>query len=362
MIFEQKIKELRRSKDLTQERLAELLSVSPQAVSRWETGTAMPDISLLIPLANIFDITIDELLGRESEKAVAMEAYKKQIRKLLNEGNIPEVISLCRSINQKYPNDFTILHNLAHALVLNLFNGSGATIDESNAKEAIGISERIMKDCTDDHIRSLTLQLLVILYSNPTACPSVADEEKAVRLANSATSFWTSKEFLLEKAYFTEESKEKQLNIKHNNILSLLERITNNIYWEIYDDPKDKLYACESALALWETVISDGNYLFYHSRIQTIYKIIAECYAEMSNEEGTIGALTKAMYHAKQSDRLPYGVLKFTSPLVKYATIDTTVSIKNFSKTNADLLRSQIKHNPVFDFIRDDPRFFEIIK
>ena len=46
MSFGQTIKKLRRNADMTQEQLAELLSISPQAVSRWETDVAMPDISL----------------------------------------------------------------------------------------------------------------------------------------------------------------------------------------------------------------------------------------------------------------------------------------------------------------------------
>ena len=50
MTFGQRIRALRRDAGLTQENLAELLSISPQAVSRWETDAAMPDISLLPPL------------------------------------------------------------------------------------------------------------------------------------------------------------------------------------------------------------------------------------------------------------------------------------------------------------------------
>ena len=54
MSFAETIKTLRRDSGLTQERLAEILSISPQAVSRWETGVAMPDISLIPPIANLF--------------------------------------------------------------------------------------------------------------------------------------------------------------------------------------------------------------------------------------------------------------------------------------------------------------------
>ena len=48
MTFGQTIKSLRREANMTQEKLAELLSISPQAVSRWETDVAMPDISALM--------------------------------------------------------------------------------------------------------------------------------------------------------------------------------------------------------------------------------------------------------------------------------------------------------------------------
>ena len=73
MTFGQTIKALRKDGNMTQENLAELLSISPQAVSRWETDVAMPDISLLPPLANLFNVTTDYLLG--------METYQKDLRK-----------------------------------------------------------------------------------------------------------------------------------------------------------------------------------------------------------------------------------------------------------------------------------------
>ena len=73
MSFGEKIKNLRHNSNMTQEKLAELLSISPQAVSRWETDVAMPDISLLPPLANLFDVTTDYLLG--------MDTYQKDLRK-----------------------------------------------------------------------------------------------------------------------------------------------------------------------------------------------------------------------------------------------------------------------------------------
>ena len=68
MTIGQNIKRLRKNADMTQEELAEILSISSQAVSRWETDSAMPDISLLPLLCSIFNISADELLGIDVTK------------------------------------------------------------------------------------------------------------------------------------------------------------------------------------------------------------------------------------------------------------------------------------------------------
>ena len=65
------IKRLRLSKGLTQERLAELLSISTAAVSKWEAKNTYPDITMLFPLAEIFGVSVDELLGYDEAKAKA---------------------------------------------------------------------------------------------------------------------------------------------------------------------------------------------------------------------------------------------------------------------------------------------------
>lgn len=69
------IKRLRRTKKLTQEDLAEMLGVSVQAVSRWENDLGMPDISKILPLANIFDVSTDILLGRVNPNDKEVDAF-----------------------------------------------------------------------------------------------------------------------------------------------------------------------------------------------------------------------------------------------------------------------------------------------
>ena len=53
---------LRKEKGLTQKELAKLLYISDKAVSKWETGVSIPDTALLVPMADLFGITVTELL------------------------------------------------------------------------------------------------------------------------------------------------------------------------------------------------------------------------------------------------------------------------------------------------------------
>lgn len=59
------LKELRKEKTLTQSQLAEQLNVSDRTVSRWETGTNLPDLSILVELADFYDIDICEIIDGE---------------------------------------------------------------------------------------------------------------------------------------------------------------------------------------------------------------------------------------------------------------------------------------------------------
>ena len=81
--FGQRINRLRKKHDLTQEEVANKLSVSSQAVSKWENDISMPDISLLIEIAELFNITVDELLGKEIKSPILLEEpSKKDIKSL----------------------------------------------------------------------------------------------------------------------------------------------------------------------------------------------------------------------------------------------------------------------------------------
>lgn len=65
MNFSEKLKELRKSKNMNQEQLAEKLYVSRQAITKWENGTGLPDIANLVAISNIFNESLDSLLSEE---------------------------------------------------------------------------------------------------------------------------------------------------------------------------------------------------------------------------------------------------------------------------------------------------------
>ena len=70
------LKDLRKEKALTQEQLAETLSVSRRTVSRWETGSNMPDLDLLMEIADLYQVDLRELLNGERKN----EHMNKELR------------------------------------------------------------------------------------------------------------------------------------------------------------------------------------------------------------------------------------------------------------------------------------------
>ena len=76
------LKELRKEKGITQEEFAENLNVSGRTVSRWETGVNMPDISLLVDIAEFFNVSIPEIINGERKSENMNEEVKETVLKL----------------------------------------------------------------------------------------------------------------------------------------------------------------------------------------------------------------------------------------------------------------------------------------
>lgn len=354
------IKTKRQQKDLTQEQFAEYFNVSVPAVSQWESGKTTPDFSLLIPLAEFFDITLDELLGRTpGEKGNAIEEYDRHNSELTNKGEVDAAIELWREALARFPGDFHCMHMLQSNLFLSYCANHGSEASEKKAQECVSLGERILRDCKEDEYRQGAVQLLAYIYSFKDL--PFSDEGKAVSYANMAGDASVCRQELLEHAYFTDESKNKRLETKHYNRLFYAERLTQSF---VYDDDMPKGYylkALETALNIWKQLIYDENYLFYHTRVADIYSYIASMHAGNKEKKETLEALEKALEHAHKSDTLPPNEQNYTSVFVCNASSDPSKCSRNYTETHTQLVLNRMKQKE-FDFLQNDSDFSALIR
>ena len=76
------LKTLRKEKGLTQEQLAEILYVSGRTVSRWETGTSMPELGILIQMAEFYDVELNEILDGERKGDIMNQELQETLYKV----------------------------------------------------------------------------------------------------------------------------------------------------------------------------------------------------------------------------------------------------------------------------------------
>ena len=115
------LKELRKEKNLTQEQLAETLNVSGRTVSRWETGSNMPDLSILVELADYYDVDIREIINGERKSEKMNDELKDTLKQVAEYGE-EEKKKLKKKMIDMSEGAAIIL---VFALVLNETNGFG---------------------------------------------------------------------------------------------------------------------------------------------------------------------------------------------------------------------------------------------
>ena len=81
------LKELRKEKGITQEQLAEQLNVSRRSVSRWETGSNLPDVDILIEMADYYEVDLRELIDGERKSEKMNEEMKETVLKVAEFSN-----------------------------------------------------------------------------------------------------------------------------------------------------------------------------------------------------------------------------------------------------------------------------------
>lgn len=355
MTIGEKIKKLRQAHGMTQEKLASYLRISPQSISKWENNNAMPDISLIVPIANFFGITTDELFDRDAaNEAAETEAYIAESERLVAEGELKLDLALWEEA-AKYPGSFRCLHSLAHALWRSLPYTSAPTDgDAESARRVIDICERILEDCTDNDIRAGAIQLLTYTYGREGY--PCADEAEAVRYANMAGTLFACREELLEGAYFTEENRHLGREQKHKNTLAYIDLAAINILDDEYDGAEDRASACEAAIRLWETVLSDGNCLDHHQDLAYAHMQAAEACASLGDGARTKEHIRAALRHAEAYDAETPGERRYTGVYVSAASCE----IGAHTDSEVEYWRDEIRSDGRFGFLRGDPELEDI--
>jgi len=147
------IKRMRRARNITQEELAELFGVSCTAVSKWERGETYPDITLIFPLANYFEVSVDELMGYHSARMEQeIQDIIKERNDLFNMGKMKEAVELMTRARKDYPNDYRIMHCYMWD-VAGSYADNDSEILLAHKEEFLEICDKIISGCGENRIR-----------------------------------------------------------------------------------------------------------------------------------------------------------------------------------------------------------------
>lgn len=292
----ERLKILRKDHDLTQEQLAERLGISSQAVSKWETNSSYPDISMLPVLANFYDVTTDELLGVDIMKnKEKIDAYVNEMFNLYRSWKLKEMVDVARKACAEFPGDDELLYNLAWAL------GEAQNVIRTKAEgldEAILIAERILTDSRDTSLRLRATSLLSYLYHWKD------DDDKALEYAYKLPALTQTSSYVIGRLGL--KKGEEKINYARNQIESHFRSITENIKILCdFENPSETTdISTESRIEMLknmmriQTAVFGENLLFENfSAMQSCYTI-ASLYHIIDKTNEALDYLKKAFDYA----------------------------------------------------------------
>ena len=336
------IKKYRRERDMTQEQLAEYLRVSVSAVSQWESGKTAPDLATIPAICNLFGISADELLGIDREhKQEKIDEILENASRYSDRGYMAEAEKVLEAGLREYPDSYDLMKSLMNVKFY-----------QNNWDDAIRLGNRILEGCTEDRIRDSAKQTICFAYQNK------GDFDKAREIAVKLPTIWITRDVLLSHFPGNDGQTSKQNLIQH-----LLDMLTTKMCEnKLLDDGSNAYTVDEMAvihhkcLALFELLIEDGNYVFYHTRVEDSHRWLSIYYARKKDTENTLHHLSCAADHAiafTQSE----GIGDYTCLLLRGN------GSEHFSTNNTEnSAKQELNHlsSPIFDFLRDTPEFAAI--
>ena len=360
----EKIRLLRKKNDVTQDKLAEHLGVTPQAVSRWESGVCYPDMNALPAIADYFSVSMDELLCyNNAQKEQKVAAYLEEADRLLDRDRIPEALELLRHAMADIPSDYSL--QLQTASVLSLY---AALVAESGSEdqekvrsaisaalgEAVSLCRHILDDCTDDGLRDQTKKTLCDIYAH-----QLGDVVQAQEIANQLHSMSYSQE-IVKATVLTGEVAFGQA--QKNLIL-----FADNIWWHLYNlacvpDISKGRYTTAEQIAILQKgielfkVIFDNEPLFYADRLANSYRQLAMLHLSQGRSGAALEAFERMVDYAVAFDERP-DTATYSSVAINRVVYDRAADTeaRGVSKC-ARLLRGQFAAR-IWAPIRSDARF-----
>lgn len=359
------IKKFRFEHDLTQEQLADVLGVSPQAVSRWENGSTYPDIELLPAMAGFFEITLDELMGMadfqdEKQLQQTYDAYSVNASK----GLVWENMELMRQALKRFPNNERLRFNLMH----NLYKiwdgacdsrGNCLAPEERQAylQEAISLGERLLAHCTDSYIRNSTTSLLAYMYHD------AGDTPRAIQIAEKLPNLWSCRTNLMSHFYEGEERRHHLQWALDDYVTAMLLNIKKLADLN-YKNPAltiaQRIDMLQRGIHVFETLFDEGDYLFHNCAMAQFHRYIAAMAVQIKNYDLTLDYLEKAAECAIAYDTLPEKAMhkSLLFDTMEYNVLNTS---KNYTFSSCYELLDRMKKNR-YDPIRQDERFQAIVE
>lgn len=361
----EKIRLLRKKNDVTQDKLADRLGVTPQAVSRWESGVCYPDMNYLPAIADYFSVTMDELLCYTGvQKATRVKEYLAEVEHLLDRDRVVEALELLRRAMAEIPSDESL--QLETAGVLSLY----AELLQDSAKpeakaamdaaltEAVSLCRHILEDCTDDRLRDETKKTLCDIYAH-----QLDDVTRAQEIADQLHGMDVSRE-IIRATMLTGDVAFAQA--QKNLIL-----FADNIWWHLYnlacvpDIAGDRYTAAqqiailEKGVALFE-VIFDDQPLFYADRLANSYRQLAMLHLSLGHTEEGLACFERMADYAVLFDNRP-DTATYSSVIINSVPYDKSedTESKGMSKC-ARLLRGNFGTR-IWAPIRGHERFKEAV-
>jgi len=337
------IRELRHKQGVTQEKLAEKLGTTPQAVSRWESEVGYPDIELLPHIADAFGVSLDELFGKDAqEKEAKIQHYLEECQRLGSLGEEGKRFALMREALELFPLDHRIMMKYAWAK---------APMKESDDayESIIAICNRVLDDNPNEDLRYNALGLLGMMYR------TMGKTEEAVAVANRLPKLPLCRDMDLLCAYDSgSEEFTRQLQNMTETLTHMLGFIC--IGWSTrHRGDREKIRLWQKVIAVYDLIFDDGNFGFHHSDIAKQYKELGDCHLRLGELDEAIECFENFFFHAKAYDNLPEKQ-PYTAALVDrlvYRALDISKgSTKTMLEDNLPLFEDER-----YDALRENERF-----